>query len=75
MTRGNLEHLAHEAFRRPVAHRDQASRAADALELCCDDFGAWGEHGSEHRENYVELGGGVGEIFGVSFDEFDFQVF
>ena len=74
MPGGNLEHLADEAFGSPVSHGDQATGAAHAFEFRSDYFGAGGEHGSKHGKHYVEVGGGVGKIFGVSLSEFDFQV-
>ena len=69
------EHLAGEAGGVPVGHGEAAAWLEDAGELGGDELGSRGEHGTEHGDDEVEGGVGVGEGFGVAFVELDGEAF
>jgi hypothetical protein len=72
--RTDLEHLAGEAGGVPVGHGESSTKLDDASEFGGDEFGTWGEHGSEHGYDDVEGGIAIGERLGIPLIELNGEV-
>ena len=71
MLADGLEHLADEAFRRPVGEADAAAGAADAQHLGRRALLVRAEHHAEGREHGVERAVGEGQVLRVGLPELD----
>ena len=63
------EECAGEATRVPVSHGEASAGDEYAGELGGDAIGTGREHGTEHTDNSVEAGIGIGQVFGITFIE------